>query len=86
VCPWEGGNALCGRGAEGLTWRVTTSMHAASCRPAHPPCLGARCGATHLLLALPRVSCGDEREGACAGWAGRALKIRGDAFHALMSL
>jgi hypothetical protein len=53
---------------------------------ARHPGLGARCGATHLLLALPHVDCGARREGACAGWAGRALKIRGGVDCALMSL
>jgi hypothetical protein len=69
------GKALCGTGrrARSLPW-------------ARHPGLGARCGATHLFLALLRVDCGARREGAGSGWASRALKIRGDAVHALMSL
>jgi len=59
--------------------RTASDLHAALLAP-------PRLVTTHLLLALPGVGCGARREGACAGWAGRALQIRGDAVHALMSL
>jgi len=50
-----------------------------------PPCL-PRPVPPHLLLALPGFDCGVGREGACAGWAGRALKIRGGVDCALWTL
>jgi hypothetical protein len=92
-CMHQSGRAVSLQGWRGVGRRPPPLLGAAICnlhRTASdlPAALLAppRLVTTHLLLALSRVDCGARREGACAGGAGRALKIMGDAVHALMSL